>query len=145
MQTWGTDAVGISAIDAIEFYMSMPQTLFTAMVTGQDGYVKPNISWDIGLLDQNGNELTGNGYGRVNVNFSKGNFVTSGLNTVQNGIVIAYGSASPSAWVTAYTLGFYDLATGKLLQSAPLNNPMTVTAGNNLQFGPNALSLFVPI
>ena len=81
----------------------------------------------------------------MNVNFSKGNFVTSGLNTVQNGIVIAYGSASPSAWVTAYTLGFYDHATGKLLQSAPLNNPMTVTAGNNLQFGPNALSLFVPI
>jgi hypothetical protein len=140
---WGVGGRGIGAYDAIDFYTVVPQTLFNSMVTGRDGFVKPAASWDLGLLDVNGTELTGGGYVRTNVTFAQGNFVQASPKTIQNAIVIVYGAAT-AAWTAAYNLGIYDHATGKLLQASPLNTPVNVNSGDTLQFASNNLTLIVP-
>jgi hypothetical protein len=108
------------------------------------GFVEPKASWDLGLLDSSGIELSGGDYSRVNTSFQQGNWGMAGLNTVANMAPISW-TAATGAWTTAYQLGIYDHATGKLLQASPLTNPVSVSAGDTAQFGSNALSLFVPI
>jgi hypothetical protein len=141
---WSGWDEGIGAYDSVDFYTVVPQTLMISMLTNRDGFAEPSASWDLGLFDQNGNELSGNGYARANVNFAEGNWAATALHTVQNMVAIIW-TAATAAWQTAYQIGIFDHSSGKLLQSSPLASPVTVTAGNTLQFGVNALSLFIPI
>jgi hypothetical protein len=141
---WSGWDAGVGSYDSVDFYTVVPQTLFMAHLTARGGFPPTQASWDLGLLDQTGHELTGNGYGRVNVNFTAGNWAETVAHTVQNMVAIIW-SAATAAWQTAYNLGIYDHSSGQLLQSSPLASPVTVGSGNQLQFGPNALSLYVQI
>ena len=67
---WSGWDEGIGAYDSVDFYTRMPQTLMLAMLTNQDGFAEPAASWDLGLLDKNGLELSGNGYGRGQISIS---------------------------------------------------------------------------
>lgn len=141
---WSTWDSGIGAYDSVDFYTVVPQSLFVAMVTGNRGFAKPNATWLLGLLDQNGNELTGAGYGRAQVGFALGNWAKTGLMLVQNMVAILWPQAS-GAWQTASQLAIYDGIEGELLQRSLLQNPVTAGAGDVVQFGQNALTLQVPI
>jgi hypothetical protein len=140
LMAWGSGGAGIGAYDAIEFYLMYQQTQFRFTVTSRDTYPKTSASWDLALLDQNGNELSGGGYARVNIGFAKGNFIDGGLNTVTNAVAISWSAAG-----TAYSIGFYDHTTGKLLQAAPLSSPVSAASGATVQFAPNSLNLYIPI
>jgi hypothetical protein len=49
---WGTDEKGIASYDSVMFFCEyVPQQLFTAMLINKDGFIEPQISWDLGLLD----------------------------------------------------------------------------------------------
>jgi hypothetical protein len=136
---WGSDQAGLTSLDSVDFYTWRLQPMFSAMLINKDGFSDVNASWDLGLLDQNGNELSGGGYTRTNINFSQGNWVpATQLNTVQNGITISWNAAG-----TAYQIGFYDHATGKLLQAAPLSSPVNAASGDTVQFAVGSLSLYV--
>ena len=140
---WGTDQAGLTSMDSVDFYTWRLQPMFTAMLINKDGFSDVAASWDIGLIDVNGNELSGGGYGRVNLGFSEGNWIpAAALNTFQNGIAVGWNPAT-AAWPTAVDLGIYDHASGKLLQAAALNNPISAASGDTVQFGVGGLSMYV--
>jgi hypothetical protein len=141
---WSGWGAGVGSYDSVDFYTVVPQTLLIAHLTARGGFPPTQASWDLGLMDVNGNELSGNGYTRTNVNFAAGNWLNTAQNTVANGVAITWNAAT-AVWAAAYNLGIFDHATGQLLQSSPLASPVTVGSGNALQFGPNQLTLTVPI
>jgi hypothetical protein len=120
--TWGTSGVGQGAYAAIDFYTVDQKTLWVATITSQNWVNQSPASWDLGLLDVNGNELAGNGYSRVNVNFAQQAWVKTGPTSVANGSAITYGAAT-AAWTGVYSLAIYNHATGKLLQAASMTSP----------------------
>jgi hypothetical protein len=143
--TWGASGTGQGAYEVIDFYTVDQQSLWVATISGQGWVNASKASWDLGLLDVNGSELSGNGYARVNVNFAQGTWLKTAPTSVANGAAITYGAAT-GAWAGVYSLGIYDHANGKLLQAAPMTAPpINVGSGNTLQFSQNALTFNVPI
>ncbi len=98
---------------------------------GQTNFTPP-VAWFIGFLDADENELSGNGYARVEVENSTINFpnAASGSKTCQLAIETPEATAD---WSTAVFIAFYDASAlgNKWFQKAI--TPFTVLAGQTYQ------------
>ena len=103
---------------------------------GQTNFTPP-ADWFIGFLDADSNELSGNGYARVEVENSTANFpnAASGSKTCQ--LAIETPEATGGDWDTAEYIAFYDADTGGNMWFKKAITPFTVTEGTvyNLPVG----------
>ena len=99
---------------------------------GQTNFTPPT-DWFIGFLDADSNELSGNGYARVEVENSTANFpnAASGSKTCQ--VAIETPEATGGDWEEAAFIAFYDASSGGNMWFKKAVTPFTVLEGQTYQ------------
>ena len=106
---------------------------------GATNYTPP-ATWYVGLRS-GGTELSGSGYARVAVTNNTTNFPNVAANTMVNGTVITFPTASAD-WATADEVAFYIASSGGTPKyTGVLDSPVLVRSGQTRQFAAGDLKI----
>lgn len=79
-----------------------------------------------------GTEVSGNGYGRQPITFGA---AANPAGTIQNSLLIAFPTATPSLWGTVTHFAIYDASSaGNRLVWGALSASKTINAGDRIEF-----------
>lgn len=104
-----------------------PGSLYVALYTGDP--------------EAGGAELSGNGYGRVQVPRGTTNWERVGSDTVRNLVGVTFAGPSPNPHPTTSYVGIHDAASGgNLIASGPLTVPRSWSVNVSQVFNPGAIA-----
>lgn len=87
-----------------------------------------------------GTEVTGTGYGPLNVTCNVTNFPVTATNSIANAVTLSFVAAG-GPWTVAVTLGIYEHGNNNLIVFGDLAATKTLSAGDVFQFTPTNLTI----
>jgi hypothetical protein len=87
-----------------------------------------------------GTEVTGTGYGALNVTCNVTNFPVTATNSISNAVTLSFVAAG-GPWTVAVTLGIYEHGNNNLVVFGDLAATKTLSSGDVFQFTPTNLTI----